>query len=285
MALGKFGLADNHIGPLSETAPPASDLGRLRNWAVCTMVEARGKVFFHLEDHLQRLKKSATLAAIPFDQIEGFGSLSENLGILVEKCGFEESLVRIDISRGQTDDGFNPAAGAAPSLYAQVYRLKRKTGPVKLATRNFLRPLPEIKSPDYLFAEIACGRAGQSGFDDVLFTEDNKYILEATRSNIGFFRTDGSFCVPPPDKILEGITMKIICELIAKNNLCPRVVQAPIAYDSIAKKEIIGAILTSTTGVVPVSQIDNARFENNLKINEICSVFKDYREKYFADAK
>lgn len=285
MALGKFGLAGNRIGLLDQTAPPASDLGRLRNWAVCTMVEARGKVFFHLEDHLRRLEKSAVLAAIPFDRVEGFGSLVENLKTLVEKCGFEESLARIDISRGRTEDGFNPAEGANPALYAQVYRLHRKTGPIKLMTRDFLRPLPEIKSPDYLFAEIACGEAVRNGFDDVLFVEENKHILEATRSNIGFLRIDGAFCVPPPDKILEGITMKIVCGLIERNNLCPRVVQTPIAYGSIAKKEIAGAILTSTTGAVPVSQIDAVRFENNLKINEICSVFEDYREKYFANAK
>jgi branched-chain amino acid aminotransferase len=285
MALGKFGLIGNRIGLLNQTAPPTNDLGRLRNWAVCTMVGARGNVFFHLEDHFERLKKSAILAAIPFDQVEGFDFLAANLKTLVEKCGFEESLVRIDVSRGQSEDGFNPAEGALPALYAQVYKLRRKTEPVKLMTRIFLRPLPEIKSPDYLFAEISCADSVQNGFDDVLYIDNGKNILEATRSNIGFLLADGSFCVPPPGKILEGITMKIVCGLIKRNNLCRSVNQAPIAYSSVVEKEIAGAILTSTTGVVPVSQIDAVRFENNLKINEICSVFKDYREKYFANAK
>jgi 4-amino-4-deoxychorismate lyase len=86
--------------------------------------------------------------------------------------------------------------------------LKARTSPVRLRTVEYERDLPHVKHAGTFGLSLRRRQAVLAGYDDVLFTDRNGRISEASISNIGFF--DSERVIWPQAAVLPGITMQLL---------------------------------------------------------------------------
>lgn len=289
MTVGAFALVNNKIVPFEKAALPLNDLGFVRGWAVCEVLESRRHFLFHFDDHWARMEFSLKWAEIPSKLWPNKEKLRRNLEKLALLCNFFESLIFVYVTSGISQDGWNPVGKAC--VYAFVIQEKRKVRPVKMHTVKFKRSLPGIKSPYYLPGEIFYKEARFAGYDDALFVDPaSGELLETTRSNLVIVEKGGVLRTQMLDsaygKVLSGVTIKILLKLAQENE--PRFY---VDFNQMTMRELFtknqrglisGAILTSTSGVVPVSEIEYVELEAGQEVLDLCGLFARYREEYFS---
>lgn len=245
-----------------EAMIPALDRGFLFGDNVFeTFVAFHGKIL-DLDRHLARLRKSAAelMMEVPFSDEE----LIFELQSLAEKVGAAKTSLRLVITRGEGlglkfDQKLKPNkiiyCTEAPKLEASIYSdgisLKRMASP-------FIDRGPAAKTGNYLRAIVALLRAERAGMQDILWTNSEKEITEASTANIFFIGREGDnvFVKTPPahSGILLGITRETIMQLL--NNAKIPVSEEVIFADELPRFD--EAFVCSTVrGLVPVNQIDN----------------------------
>jgi len=142
----------------------------------------------------------------------------------------------------------------------------------KLATFNFQRELPQVKSLNYMNAIRMEPLKKEKGVTDLLYHSDNG-VTESPRNN--FFIFKGNTLITPKNYILHGITRKIVLDL-AKHKF--QIEERPISIDEL--KNADEAFNTSTRKkVMPVVKIDNYLIGNG-KIGKhtktLMSLFDEY---------
>ena len=294
MATGLYGIRGNKISFKSGAAFPGNSL-LTRGTGACTMIEAKktdsGYKLFHLEMHKKRLKTSAEFLGFDFEKVEGLRNLGQNLlgtkskpGLL-EKCGFDESCVRVYIS-DLTDDGFTPAG--RPEIYVFIDEEHRHTKPAHVATTlNHHRAYPHVKTlSDYQPAEKAMSEAkadfGEQIEEVIYVNPHTGEVLEGGRSNIFILKKDYEFVTPDPraGKVLPGITLQILMKLVSKKMYMTRGV---IKIGELFSPDTTGIVKASTTGVVPICSINGREVPISQKTLEVCRGFEDYRTVYYAN--
>jgi len=121
----------------------------------------------------------------------------------------------------------------------------------------------------YLTHLLIKHEAMKRGYEDSLFLDINKNVLETTTANI-FFVKDNSFITPKSNLIINGITRDTIIEILKDVDL--KVEERKIKASEI--KNFNEAFLTSTAyGILSISSIENKIFLSN-KMTSIV------REKY-----
>jgi len=265
------------------------DLGSMRGWACGTILEAhypqlfpfRDHQLFHFSDHCHRLWESAERLRIPFWASKS--ALEWVVTKEVRKVGFSDSLVSVRISRGLTDDSVNPSAFFCNRalLFVSVFQGQHHTAPIRLVSQEYRREYPDTKHTNYLFAELEYQELFLKKIDEILYLDpDSRAVLECARKNIGFVFPN-EFILPPAGDILEGITMKIMMRLASKNGF--PVVRRSIRYDDLLTIVRDGGsmIAMSTTGVVPVEELDGIQIPTNENASELCDAFNAYRLEYY----
>ena len=271
------------------------DLGLWRGWAVFEAMEARRNVIFHFQDHYKRLQKSCELSQIPLPDFV----FADTLRLQLESCiafhGFLESLVKVAILRGKSEDHKNP--DGEPNLVFRVLPLpKLKNEPVRLVVKKAIKSnFPEIKSTGpYHDAMILKLKAQKDGFDDFLYFHQSTGITESATANI-FFVYDfhgKKVLATPADNILFGITRSIILSLSTNWDIFYSVLEMPsVLFTKNFLKEAEECFLTSTTmGVKEVENItDIDGFNHRFKTGEgtltcrLRQLFGNYRENYFQE--
>ena len=144
---------------------------------------------------------------------------------------------------------------------------------VKLITYEGERFMPTSKTKHLLMSYIAYREAQKNNAIDALLIDKEGNIAEGTRSS--FFVIKGNaLTAPPKEKVLEGVTRKIILE-IAPNIM--NVKEGDIPLEKI--KEYDEHFITGTTlKVMPVRQINKIllRKEVGDKVKELQKLFKEY---------
>ena len=258
------------------------DLGVIRGWQCGTMVEAQFDCLFHFYDHYLRLRHSAERLAIPF--WVPFATFEKAVKTAARNSGYLDALVFIRISRGMTNDTVNPAKQFEKRALVSisVFQGQRQTTPIRLVTREYNREYPDIKYTNYLFAELAYPKLSKKGVHDILYLDRAKdWVLECARKNIGI-ASKGEL-VFPAGGILEGITMRILCELARGEGFAVsrRLVHyGDLMFDVRAKEKSVIAV--STTGVIPVEEIDDMKIlANDGSVRRLCETFRQYRQRYY----
>ena len=197
-----------------------------------------GKVY-GLEDHLDRLEKSAKLMRMQITQPRDIYR-KEILRTLEEfKKVFpdEEAYIRLVVTRGEGKIGFGLNCIESPSQYFIITQPLQEPTPVQLRRglylrivsrlRNDVRALnPAMKTGNYLNSLLAYLEAMPS-FDDALMCNAEGHLTEGTTFNIGYIRR-GILATPPLDVgILEGITRKKIITLARDLGIQVREVRFP----------------------------------------------------------
>ena len=251
---------------------PVSNKSYFFDFAVYSSVKViQGKIFFP-EYHIERLFESAKIIDLGhnFNKKE----LLEMLQKLVEKNQLKDAFLRI-ILVGDSKENKNANLYIFPLTGVHYYPEKFYKKGVKVITYNGERRFPTSKTKDLLLSFLAMREAEKASAIEALLIDEEGNIREGTRSN--FFAIKGNTLITSPsEKILEGITKKIIFEL-CKNKF--EIKEEDIPLSKI--KEYDELFITSTLfNALPITQINEVILESNFeKTKLIQKMFKEYYDK------
>jgi branched-chain amino acid aminotransferase len=190
---------DGSVTLASEAMIPATDEGLLRGDGAFEVIRVYEGRPFALEEHLQRLERSASNIRLPVD-LEAVRADAHRL-LAHAGPGPDHEALRIVITRG----------GRRILLTEPVVL---PAGPARLASITYspTRVLDGVKSLSYAANMLASRLARERGFDEALLVTPHGRVLEAPTSSI-FWVKDGSVLTPPLEEhILASITRRIVIE-------------------------------------------------------------------------
>lgn len=234
-----------------------NDVGVLRGYSVFESLRTYYRRPFHLDEHLQRLYRSAQL--IELDVTFSFDGLRD---IVVESIGrnaYEHATIRLLVTGGISEDGVLPGSqcGLAVMVTPLAERdMDRFARGCKLVTTHFTRAIPEAKTSNYVSSIRALKEAIQQQASDALFVNEHEHVLECTRSNFFVFR--GDTLITPQAEVLIGVTRNAVLEL-ARGRFA--VEERPILLQELSS--IDEAFITSSSKeITPVVQINDIMIGN-----------------------
>lgn len=226
---------DGAIMPPDEAFIPATDDGLLRGDGVFEAICVYGGRTYALDDHLDRLARSAENLRLPLDLD---AVRADAVRLLDAAAGQPDpSCLRIVVTRG----GRRLLLIESIADHAPAIRLASVTyAPVRL--------LDGIKSLSYGANMLATRLAQERDADEALLVTPHGRVLEAPTSSV-FWIADGAVRTPPlSDHILASITRALVLEV------------ADVEERSCTLDELLAAdeaLLVSTTREVqPVASVD-----------------------------
>ena len=188
-------------------------------------LKAVGRSVYLLEEHLQRLARSAEKIQLqlPF-------SLEKIREILLETlraANKSDVMIRMYVSRGPGNFNANPYESVGPQLYVALSRLthppaEKYVQGVSIGQSAILAKPPwqaQIKSCNYLLNVLMKKEAVDRGFDFVVGIDHQGGVTESATENIMMVDPQGTIVHPPLENILRGTTMIRACELARENGL------------------------------------------------------------------
>lgn len=220
---------------------------------------------FRLEDHTQRLFKSAEILdfEIPFTQAE----ISAACYQTCERMGLRDGYVRPFAWRGSEQMGVSaPQARIRVCIAAwewpSYFDPEQKKRGVRLTWARYRRPAPDTAPVDakaaglYMICTISKHVAERAGYADAMMLDYRGYVAEATGANVFFIR-DGAIHTPIADCFLNGLTRQTVIDLARRQGL--EVIERHITPDELPTfSECF--ITGSAAEVTPVSEIGEHRF-------------------------
>ena len=253
----KYYFLNGEVLPAAGTKLHVSDLAILRGYGIFDFFRtSQGKPLF-IEDYLVRFITSA--AGFNFIHPYDGTYITDKVEQLLELNGFAESGIKLLMTGGYSENGFDPGV---PNFIILVDEFKEPDSAyfekgVKLITYRHVREFPHIKSTNYLTALMLAPKCRESGAIDVLY-HDGELISEVTRSNF-FIIKDGKV-ITPGENVLKGITRGKILELAEAHY---QVEEREVKLDEIYTAEE-AFITSSTKRIMPVVNIDNSKIGNGL---------------------
>jgi D-alanine transaminase/branched-chain amino acid aminotransferase len=247
--MSQWTFINNDFIPESDAAIHISDLAIQRGYGVFDYLKTIDNQPIFLEQHLQRFYYSASQLHLPIQQTPQ--ELTNIIQELINRNAIDTSGIRLTLTGGYSSDGYNIAS---PNLIITQQPLNLPSATafekgIRLATYEHLRPLPHVKSINYIMAVWLQPYLKEKGADDVLY-HVNGVISECPRAN--FFIVKDNVLITPDTNILFGITRQNIIAY-ARDHF--RVEERPVTL-----KEVIDcqeAFIASTTKqILPVSAID-----------------------------
>jgi 4-amino-4-deoxychorismate lyase len=130
-----------------------------------------------------------------------------------------------------------------------------------------------LKSTNYLINYLEWQRAKSMGYDEMLFLNGKKNLVEATRSNL-FAICNGVIMTPPLESgCLSGIMRRVIIEMSGKQIKI-------VNFDRDMLKRAEAVFLTnSVMGVMPVSQFEEIVYDS-MNHTEVKKLMKLYNGRW-----
>jgi len=267
-----FAVFNGKIIDEKDAVLPISDKSFFFDFAVYSSLKViQGKIFFP-DYHVERLLESAKIIELEhqFSKVQ----IKDMLNLVVEKNELKDAFLRV-VLVGPTGKEDIAKIFVLPLTGVHYYPNKYYTQGVKVITYNGERRFPLAKTTDLLLSYVALREAQKSDAIEALLVDLKGNIREGTRSN--FFAIKGNKLITPPkEKVLEGITKKILME-ICKSDF--EVVEEDILLEKI--KEYDELFITSTLfNVLPIKQINEIEFNSSFeKTKLIEKLFKEYYNK------
>jgi branched-subunit amino acid aminotransferase/4-amino-4-deoxychorismate lyase len=258
--------------PTSELSFPFLDdiSGTIRGYRIFTACRTVNGKIFRLEDHLDRLYRSA--AALYMDPPLPRAELRQLLDEIMEKnlgLGLDDDLhIDVIFSGGLAGSTMRQSHSGA-HLYIAVQKLEPwprelyENG-IALATFAHQRIYPDVKLLNYVGAVLAHQTVvPKFNADDVLFVtpEDGATVLEGSTFTVFFVNAEGEVLTPPLDgRILSSVTRRVLLEILKPWELHP-VLEVPVQLSEIPLMAE-SFIVSTTRNVVPVTRIDDTVIGN-----------------------
>lgn len=249
--------------PATKARIPPTDRGLLFGDGVFETVRAYAGHVFRLQDHLDRLRRSAGAIAleVPWSDAE----LADAVERTFAANDLSDGLARMTVTRG---DGWTPEVPKGPPRLIVMAGPVRRGGappaPVELALVEGLPPFPGAKTLSRLVHVAAKLKAEARGFDDAVFVDADGHLVEATSANL-FLVEEDALVTPPCPPALDGVTRRVVMD--AAERLRVRVREEPISEDRAVNAS--DAFLTSTgVEVRPVAKIEARAYKGRAKLTE-----------------
>jgi branched-chain amino acid aminotransferase len=209
------------------------DEGLLRGDGVFEVARVYAGRPFGLDEHLERMVRSAASIRLPFDEV----AVRADAVALLEATGSADGALRLVVTRGGRRIGILHPLAPFPETIA-------------LATITYspTRVLDGVKSLSYGANMLATRLAKEAGADEALFVTPHGRVLEAPVTSFFYVLDDGLYTPPLSDRILDSISRRV---LLAVTDASERVT----TLDDLA--QISEAFLASSLREVqPVRSID-----------------------------
>lgn len=229
-----------------------NDVAVLRGYSAFESFRTYNRRPFHLDEHLSRLYRSATLIEldIPYTRDHIINVIHE----VIERNPYKHATVRILITGGETEDSILPTGNAVLAvLITQLAErdMARFVKGAKVITSRLQRVSPEAKTTNYIEAVRSLKEAVRRNAVDALFVNEQGHVLEGTRSN--FFVFHGDTLITPRAGVLIGVTRNTVLELA---HGIFTIEERPISFAELASVDE-AFITSSSKEITPVVQIDD----------------------------
>ena len=174
------------------------DEGLLRGDGVFEVIRVYGGTPFALDEHLQRMGRSAAILRLAFDE----SSVRGDAGALLAEGGPHDAALRLVVTRGGR-------------RIALLEPLKVFPDTISLATVTYspTRVLDGVKSLSYGANMLATRLAKEAGAEEALLVSPHGRVLEGPTTSF-FYVLGGELCTPPlSDRILDSISRRVLLEV------------------------------------------------------------------------
>ena len=244
---------------------PALDRGFLFGDNVFEVLVAfRGKVL-DTHKHIRRLRNSAELLSLPIPWSDE--ELAFELQSVAEQINFPKSYLRVVVTRG-AGTGLDIPEAMEPHKIIYGFPAKPVDNELYEQGMNFqMRQLPHTergpmaKTGNYLRSILALKKAKAEGFHDVIWSNSEGEITEATTANIFFIGRQGDLVevVTPSVQsgLLKGITRQTVIDLLGQGGI-------PVEEVIVDENELArfdeAFVCSTVRGLVPVNKINSHQF-------------------------
>jgi branched-chain amino acid aminotransferase len=233
---------DGAISPTAEGVVPVKDDGLYRGDGVFEVTRLYGGVPYVLDEHLDRLERSAAQIDLPVDR----ASLEAEIDALVEAHGDADAQLRLVVTRGgRRIAAVEPLPNLAPA--------------VSLASVTYQTTiiLTGAKTLSYGANMQATRLAAAKGADEAVLVLPDGTVLEPPTSTIFWVSPSGSLRTPALDAgILDSITRRKLIELLED-----------VEEGAFPLDDLLGAseafLASSVREVQPVSAVDEHELDRH----------------------
>jgi branched-chain amino acid aminotransferase len=250
-----------------------NDLSVLRGLGVFDFLRTYNGIPYHLDEHLQRLERSAHLIGLqlPHSMTKIREIVRETLG----RNNHKESNIRLVVTGGSSVDGITP--GNSPQLLIMVTSVKQMppewySDGAKVITSHVERFLPGAKSINYIPAILCQTEARSQQAIEAIYVDRNGYMLEGTTSNLFAFVGD-TLVTPPGDRVLPGITRQVVLELAGKEF---SIVERQLHKDEVRLLDET-FITSSVKEIIPIVHIDSIKISGGKPGSRTKKIMKLFR--------
>ncbi len=240
--------------PASRASIPVTDLGFLRGAAVFETLRTYSGVPFKLDSHLDRLFNSAKLISLSLQWSKSH--VEDIVKKTLLKNNFTESVVRIIITAGETDDFFTPKGGASLLVLVKPlvkYPKSIYEDGINTLTEVFERDIPEAKTIYYVPGQIALSKAKEkdSSVGEIIYINRSSFVTEGIISNVFVFKNN---TLATPDlNLLKGVTRQTVLD-IGKSMF--NVEERNVSLDELINSDEV-FLTSSIREIVPVVKIND----------------------------
>jgi branched-chain amino acid aminotransferase len=188
-------ILDGTVMDVAQAQIPVTDEGLLRGDGVFEVVRLYNGAPYGLEEHLERMQRSAATLRLPFD----IDAVRDDAETLLEQSEPADGALRLLVTRGGRRIGIVEDLHAMPDTVA-------------LATVTYTptRVLDGVKSLSYAANMLATRIAREQGADEALLVTPHGRVLEGPTTSF-FYVLDGALCTPPlEERILDSITRRAL---------------------------------------------------------------------------
>jgi branched-chain amino acid aminotransferase len=286
--MGFFASVNGEIAPAEQARVSVLDNGFTFGDAVYETLRTYGGRPFHLERHLDRLRRSAQRLAIAIPAADD--ALARHLEALLRQAANPESYIRIIVSRGEGDLSYRFDRVKGPTVVMAVkpyepFPARHYTEGVAVilssVRRNHPRALdPAIKSCNLLNNILAVQEAQAKGAVEPILLNEIGEVAEGASANV-FMVKEGALLTPPLEAgILPGVTRQVVLDL------CPGL-DIPFREEPIAVKDLLAAdeaFITSTLKeILPIATIDGGpvgRGQPGPATQRLMAAFREYAPRH-----
>src|SRR5436190_8367837 len=229
-----------------------NDLAVLRCYGVFEALRTYNRRPFCLEEHLERLYRSASIIELDVPFTRDF--IAHVVQEVIDHNPYKHASIRLFVTGGESEDGIMPTGKGVLAVLITPLGERDMEGfarGTKLITTRLQRGLSDAKIPNYVTAIRALKDAARHGANDALFVNEQGHVLEATRSN--FFVLRGDTLITPHAEILIGVTRNVALSL-ARGRFA--IEERPILLGELPTADE-AFITSSSKEITPVVQIDD----------------------------
>ncbi len=252
MSVFDYTVVDGKLVPFSQAQISIFDKAFWASYGVYESVKVDRGCPFYLEDHLQRLLKSAEVLELGLKiDIETLVGWFEQLRVIEPEATWSLKIVAL----GTVEKNRKPVIAMQADVLPTYLEVFYHEGAAAILYGG-QRALPMCKSLNTLVNHLARRAANRVGAVEGLLYH-NGYLTEGARSNL-FAVRQGQLVTPPSTEVLSGITRDITIQMMQSTDF--PVVETPMPIDLALYEEFF--ITSTSMHVLPITKIDDRPIGN-----------------------